>query len=447
MIAGKFILRNEKGRKPNAFGEYVINLQYCTQGVAVKKSTDIWVSPEHWLGDNGRSEKFVKGGKDGNAKAAVFNARLANIKRKYDEVINSLLVEKTDVIPVPVLRSILNDTYFEKKEEENGKVPFVEFALNATRERYNIGQVSINVWENTKSYMRKFEKFLCTMKHKNTDDKNILYCRDVDEQLVKDYIIWRKNEGNKNGTINHALTPIFTAVKDCCSRGWIDRYVCEKICNLYLPADAKSLDEDTTIKSLTLDQIRKLKEAAQSSRKGRCREYLDMFIFAVCTSLRVGNLMTLRWQNIDMEKRMIVNLLQVKGHGKRGTLLNIPLNDVAVKILESWKGRYDNFVFGLLDSDFDLSDDEEFFRVKSSATRSINQSLQILGEKTGLPFTLSIHKARHSFAMVGLNNGIDIKTISSIMGHSSILTTEKVYASLLPDTLTERVGDKLNFDL
>ena len=47
----------------------------------------------------------------------------------------------------------------------------------------------------------------------------------------------------------------------------------------------------------------------------------------------------------------------------------------------------------------------------------------------------------------GLNNGCDIKSISALMGHSSVLTTEKVYAAVLPETLQKTVEKSSNFKI
>lgn len=47
----------------------------------------------------------------------------------------------------------------------------------------------------------------------------------------------------------------------------------------------------------------------------------------------------------------------------------------------------------------------------------------------------------------GLNNGYDIKSISALMGHSSVLTTEKVYTAVLPETLQKTVEKSLNFKI
>ena len=52
---------------PNEYGEYPVVIMYCTMGKAVRKTSDIRVAPEHWL--DGKGNKYVKGGKDGNPKA------------------------------------------------------------------------------------------------------------------------------------------------------------------------------------------------------------------------------------------------------------------------------------------------------------------------------------------------------------------------------------------
>ena len=64
-----------------------------------------------------------------------------------------------------------------------------------------------------------------------------------------------------------------------------------------------------------------------------------------------------------------------------------------------------------------------------------------------LPFNLHMHLGRHTFAMMALNGGVDVKTTSTMLGHASTTVTEMVYATLLPNTIAERVGDKLNVKL
>ena len=442
-MEGRLKLRTDG--KPNEYGEYPVVIMYCTMGKAVRKTTDIKVAPEHWL--DGKDNKYVKGGRDGNQKAALLNNKLKNFKDTYDKMINEHLGDGNKIITEAALRAILNGTYQQHKEKEEGKVPFIPFVLEHNEGLYKTDKIGVSVWENVKCYMNKFGKFLRTMKRMNTNENNILYCRDVDVDLIKDYIIWRKEvEGNSNATINKALSPIFKAVKVCCRKGWISREESEEICDLYLNAEGKSLDDSMEKEFLTIEQLRKFKELTGKAKYDRTREFADMFLFSSFTGLRFSDLMTLRWSEIDMDKNMISHM-QYKGHTRRAKMLYIPLNDTSREILERWKGKYEEFVFGLLPSGYDLSDEAAFLKVKNAADKTINQSLQSIGDKMGLPFNLHIHLGRHTFAMMTLNGGVDIKTTSALLGHASTMVTERVYATLLPNTIAEVVGDKLNIRL
>jgi|LSQX01.1.fsa_nt_gb integrase len=444
-MEGRLILR--KDGKPNEYGEYPVVIQYCTQGKAVRKSSDIKVAPEHWLDGKGGLHKYIKGGKDGHPKAELLNNKLRKFKETHDKMIDEHLGDGNKIITEAALRAILNGTYQQHKETQEGKVPFIPFVLEHNEGLYKTDKIGVSVWMNVKSYMNKFDKFLRTIKRLNTNENNVLYCRDIDVDLINDYIIWRKEvEGNSNATINKALSPIIKTVKVCCRKGWISREECEEISDLYLNAEGKSVDDSIEKEFLTIEQLRKFKEIVGKVKHQRTREIADIFLFACFAGLRMSDLMTLKWSEIDIDKGMISHM-QYKGHNRRAKMLYIPLNDTSREILERWNGRYEDFVFGLLPSGYDLSDDADFIKVKNTKDRTINQSLKSIGDKMGLPFNLHIHLGRHTYAMMALNGGVDIKTTSSMLGHASTMVTEKVYATLLPNTIAEIVGDKLNVQL
>ena len=444
-MEGRLKLRTDG--KPNEYGEYPVVLMYCTQGKAVRKTSDIKVAPEHWLDGKGGLNKYVKGGREGHPKAELLNNRLRTFKETYDKLINEHIGGGNKIITEAALRAILNGTYQQHKETQEGKVPFIEFVLEHNEGLYKTDKIGVSVWMNVKSSMNKFGKFLRTIKRMNTNENNILYCRDVDVDLIKGYIIWRKEmEGNTNATINKALSPIFKAVKVCCRKGWISREESEEICDMYLNADGKSVDDSIEKEFLTVEQLKKFKEEGGKAKHKRTREYAEIFLFACFTGLRLSDLVSLKWSEVDMEKNMISHM-QYKGHNRKAKMLYIPLNDTSRDILERWNGRYDEFVFGLMPSGYDLSDDAAFLKDKNAAGKNINQSLESVGDKMGLPFKLHIHLGRHTYAMMALNGGVDIKTTSSLLGHASTMITEKVYATLLPNTIAEKVGDKLNVRL
>lgn len=170
---------------------------------------------------------------------------------------------------------------------------------------------------------------------------------------------------------------------------------------------------------------------------------MDIFLFSFhACGLRISDILTLEWKSVNIEKREIRKVLF-----KSDKVHTIPLNDGAISILRKWSGRYDRFVFGLLNDTFDLSDDEELKRMRLNKNRAILTSLKSLGDKIGLPFNLTMHVARHTFAVWALNREVDVHKISRLMGHSSVMVTEKVYAQFLPSTLEDEVMSKLNFSL
>lgn len=121
--------------------------------------------------------------------------------------------------------------------------------------------------------------------------------------------------------------------------------------------------------------------------------------------------------------------------------------------MERWreKGVSDRFVFGLLPDDFDLRDKEERKRQRLNKNRAILTSLKTLGDKIGLPFNLTMHVARHTFAVLALNGDegnrepLSMSMVSRLLGHGSTDITEKVYARYLPETMAEEV-ERLHFD-
>ena len=109
------------------------------------------------------------------------------------------------------------------------------------------------------------------------------------------------------------------------------------------------------------------------------------------------------------------------------------------------------FVFDLVKDNLDIDDSEALYKARNNATKCINQSLVVVGEEIGLTFNLSMHAARHTFAVLALNNGLSMSVVSRLLGHASTDVTEKVYAKFLPDRLTDELnrlrGDMDKFTL
>ena len=69
-----------------------------------------------------------------------------------------------------------------------------------------------------------------------------------------------------------------------------------------------------------------------------------------------------------------------------------------------------------------------------------NEYLKIVAQAAGIDKPVSTHWARHTGATMLLNEGVDMKIVSRICGHSSTRITEAVYAKLLDETVVDAVS-------
>ena len=105
--------------------------------------------------------------------------------------------------------------------------------------------------------------------------------------------------------------------------------------------------------------------------------------------------------------------------------------------------KYFDHVLVHTGQNYDYTLNEVFF--KELGLREPDYYLGVVGENLGFDFPLTMHVARHSFAVYALNNEIDMSVVSRLLGHSSSVVTERVYAKFLPQTLSDEVA-KLHFD-
>lgn len=254
----------------------------------------------------------------------------------------------------------------------------------------------------------------------------------------------KENRENSNETINKSLTPIFKAVKIANSLGLIDTKTKDEICNRYLPPTKQKLDEDGSmdeVRYLTEWQLEQFINLYHKVKYDRTRDYMDMFLFSFhACGLRFVDVLTLQWTNIDTKANQIRKILV-----KNKTAITIPLTSGAKQILKRWQGRTgcSRFCFGLLPLEFNLNDEEALIRQRLNRNRPIKTSLNEIGKKLNLPFALTFHCARHTFAVLTLNrkeNPLPPHVISRLLGHTSVLVTEKVYAKYIPQKLSEDLG-------
>jgi integrase len=352
-------------------------------------------------------------------------------------------VKHPNQITVEVIAGFLSHKPLTRKDQ--GK-DFAEFVLERLESEYSRHKIGRSRYKNGICCMNVFTTFLRAT-NQGTYEKDKIYVGDITPELIDGYITWRRDiRQNGDETINHSLTPILKACSYAAELGMIEQSVNARIQDMMIVTKPSLSDEESEFdgKALTKEQMDALLEYYKNCKEPRRKEFMEMFFFAFhACGLRIVDVMTLQWGHINFEKKELRKIM-IKT-SKRHV---IPLTEPALKILRKWQEKRVGcrYVFDLVNDNLDLNDEEALYKARINATKCIGQSLAVVGEQLEFPFSLSMHVARHSFAVMALNKGLSMSVVSRLLGHGSTDITEKVYAHFLPETLSAEM-DKLHDDL
>ena len=261
----------------------------------------------------------------------------------------------------------------------------------------------------------------------------------------KTYRITKKK--NCPESVNKSLVPLFEGIKDLYENCLIEPVVYKSIYGKYESTKTTVYDpvvKDKTIRYLTPDQLNEFVQIFQNMKRQKTYEYMMMFLFSVNTGLRISDVVTLEWSHIDFDKKLLKkNMVKTK------EVVEIYLNSTAIKILNKWKkwNRNQRFVFNLMKEDIDFKDSQRVHNTIYSKNRIIQTSLRSIGEKMNLPFHLTFHVARHTFAVFALRQNPNIYEVSKYLGHTSVRSTERTYAEFLPEDYKTTFLKKIDFGI
>ena len=432
---GKLKLRTPKELQPGK--RYPVYIEYNWQADSMRKTTEVTVFSKDWneKGYGGIGEIRTTTDLDYKYYNNVLHKRLADIDAKI-----VLYYEKNGHITGDVIRAFLDEN-FELLRPDSGK-DFVEFANELVKSKYDKGKIGVSSYKNHVSYLNKFSEFLLmTNKGTHGADNELIYVGEITESLVCDFRAWRLKSKKKPSTVNKCLAPIFSACEQAAKLDYLSKEVNATIQDLYLKEEDNLEAEDRTIRYLKKEELEILAGKYDTITQPRRKEFLEMFLFSFhACGLRLVDVMTLRWKDIDFKKKEIKKV-QVKTRNRN----TIPLSEPVIRILDKWRGRNKVYVFDLLSENFDLTDSEALYMRRNSWNNTINTALKAISKDLGWNINLTFHVARHTWAVLALASGADISEISRLLGHTSTGVTEKVYAEFLPETLSSIV-EKLGFD-
>lgn len=198
------------------------------------------------------------------------------------------------------------------------------------------------------------------------------------------------------------------------------------------PADACKLPKvtKTEIKPLEPAEIaRLLKEAEQD-------DYCNLFIVAMFTGMRQGELLGLAWECVDFNSGIITvkqqlqckdgdYFLETPKSGKNRTILPAPIVMDALRNQLERQQKEQEQAGSIWDNQFNLVFTDALG--KYLVRRTVVKHFKKISQRAGISDDARFHDLRHSFAVSSLYAGDDIKTVQANLGHATAQFTLDVY--------------------
>lgn len=182
----------------------------------------------------------------------------------------------------------------------------------------------------------------------------------------------------------------------------------------------------------SLAEQKKIETAALSAKKDKYKG----IVLCLYTGLRIGELLALSWKDIDLEKGILTVSKTCRDGNINGKILDtpktensrrqIPLSKTLVKMLKEIKKKSK--------CEFVIADGE-----KPGFIRSYQRMFELFLKKLKLPHK-GFHSLRHTFATRALECGMDVKSLSEILGHKNAMITLNRYAHSLWEPKAEMMN-------
>ena len=169
--------------------------------------------------------------------------------------------------------------------------------------------------------------------------------------------------------------------------------------NSYTGVDRGYLSEEELVRLMEVQARTRVEEQVR-----------DLFLFSAFTGLAYIDVKNLREENV--QKYFDGNWWLILRRHKTQVESNVRLLDVPLRLVEKYRGS---------------QPDGHLFPVPSNNCCNVN--LLHLAERCGIKTHLTFHVGRHTFATIALNRGMPIETLSRILGHTNIRTTQ-IYAKI-----------------
>ncbi len=278
--------------------------------------------------------------------------------------------------------------------------------------------------------VRTYERYTLVVRLHIQDKIGGKDINDLTPTILQTYITELLSTGNRKtgkglsaNTVNTLISVLQNSLRTAHLLGYAKEYTADKIKRPRLT--------EKQVECFTLSEQKKIEQAVRDSKK----EKLYGIILCLYSGLRIGELLALTWSDIDLAKGVLT--VDKSCHdSKDGIVIDepktinsrrlIPIPKQLLPTLKSAKKKSR--------SDFVVSNNG-----KPISVRSYQRSFELLLKKLKIPHK-GFHSLRHTFATRALECGMDIKTLSEILGHKNPTVTLKRYAHSLMEHKAEMMN-------
>ncbi|QIG88497.1 site-specific integrase [Chryseobacterium sp. POL2] len=313
------------------------------------------------------------------------------------------------------------------KEAIKGKSSLNYFDYSYNRCEKIKSTVSLKTYVCYKGVLDKLKRF-----NQNRD----LNFDDMTVTFLKDYVNYCSSKlGNSNTTIKHSLIIMGQFFKDAINEDLV-------YANLYNFNKISIKKEPSKRMYLNKKQIEDFKNL-EVNQDSKAPVIKDMFLFSIYAGgLRLSDVLELKWSNINLDENRIIKTIK-----KTGRQHSFKFGQSALDVLTKYHSKTseeDDFVFPMLDKETPYFTNRNFALAEMARCTSLSSlHLRNMEKAMKLPFRLSFHISRHTFATNALNNGMRIEHVSKLLDHSDIGITQ-IYAKVISEELDKAVEQYIN---
>ncbi|WP_423128104.1 site-specific integrase [Gaoshiqia sp. Z1-71] len=386
-----FVIRREKAKNGKApvFARVTVNNQRCE--VSIKR----WIPVRDWDGRKGRVKSLTDEYKN-------LNTFLEQVRTILVEHYQDLIVENEEVTPAAIKNRFLG--------LEDSKYSLLElFDYHNSHNEKVLKWGTLKNYFTTKNYVAMFLESYLNRKDIPLNHLNYRFICDF-ENFLRNHRPLDHHQTLGNNAIMKHLERLRKLTNLAVRMEWIDKN----------PFSAYRLKFKKVHRDcLTEDEL----EAIESKelRIDRLRYVRDLFVFSCYTGIAYCDVMRLAPSNL--QTGIDGELWIFTRREKTDNPVPVPLLPKAQEIIEIYrqhpKAVSRRTLFPLI------------------SNQNLNAYLKEIADLCGIPKNLTFHLARHTFATtVTLNNGVPIESVSKMLGHSK-LTTTQIYAKVLEKKISE----------